>query len=94
MHLKVIGGKLGALDAEELTMNERAESGCQCRVGLQCVEGGIGRPWQLPQIAGRPFGRSKPAGVGVGFKPPKFLRRGDVVRIAIAGIGEIENPVG
>lgn len=35
-----------------------------------------------------------PAGVGVGFKPPKFLRRGDVVRIAIAGIGEIENPVG
>lgn len=35
-----------------------------------------------------------PAGVGVGFKPPKFLKRGDVVRIAIAGIGEIENPVG
>ncbi len=35
-----------------------------------------------------------PAGVGVGFKPPKFLRQGDVVRIAIGGIGEIENSVG
>ncbi|MGE3773210.1 MAG: fumarylacetoacetate hydrolase family protein [Gammaproteobacteria bacterium] len=35
-----------------------------------------------------------PAGVGVGFKPPKFLQAGDVVRIAIAGIGEIENRIG
>lgn len=34
-----------------------------------------------------------PAGVGVGFKPPKFLRAGDVVRIAIDGIGELENRV-
>lgn len=34
-----------------------------------------------------------PAGVGVGFKPPKFLQRGDEVRIAIAGIGELRNRV-
>ena len=34
-----------------------------------------------------------PAGVGVGFKPPKFLHKGDKVRIAIAGIGEIENRI-
>ncbi len=34
-----------------------------------------------------------PAGVGVGFKPPKFLQRGDTVRIAIAGIGEISNRI-
>ena len=34
-----------------------------------------------------------PAGVGVGFKPPKFLQAGDVVRIAIDGIGEIENHI-
>jgi 2-keto-4-pentenoate hydratase/2-oxohepta-3-ene-1,7-dioic acid hydratase in catechol pathway len=34
-----------------------------------------------------------PAGVGIGFKPPKFLRRGDLVRIAIDGIGVLENPV-
>lgn len=34
-----------------------------------------------------------PAGVGVGFKPPKFLQRGDTVRVAIAGIGEISNRI-
>jgi 2-keto-4-pentenoate hydratase/2-oxohepta-3-ene-1,7-dioic acid hydratase in catechol pathway len=34
-----------------------------------------------------------PAGVGIGSKPPKFLVEGDVVRIAIDGIGEIEGAV-
>jgi len=32
-------------------------------------------------------------GVGVGFNPPKFLRQGDVVRVAISGLGELNNPV-
>jgi 2-keto-4-pentenoate hydratase/2-oxohepta-3-ene-1,7-dioic acid hydratase in catechol pathway len=31
------------------------------------------------------------AGVGMGFKPPKWLGAGDVVRIEIDGIGAIEN---
>jgi 2-keto-4-pentenoate hydratase/2-oxohepta-3-ene-1,7-dioic acid hydratase in catechol pathway len=35
-----------------------------------------------------------PAGVGIGFNPPKFLRKGDVIRIEITGIGVLENPVG
>lgn len=34
-----------------------------------------------------------PAGVGIGFKPPKYLKAGDVVRIEIEGIGQIENAV-
>ena len=34
-----------------------------------------------------------PAGVGIGFKPPKYLLAGDVVRIEIDGIGALENPV-
>jgi 2-keto-4-pentenoate hydratase/2-oxohepta-3-ene-1,7-dioic acid hydratase in catechol pathway len=33
------------------------------------------------------------SGVGIGMKPPRLLKAGDVVRIAIEGIGEIENPV-
>jgi 2-keto-4-pentenoate hydratase/2-oxohepta-3-ene-1,7-dioic acid hydratase in catechol pathway len=33
-----------------------------------------------------------PAGVGIGFKPPKYLIPGDVARIEIAGIGVLENP--
>lgn len=35
-----------------------------------------------------------PVGVGLGFSPPRFLKKGDRVRIAVEGIGEIENPVG
>ena len=33
-----------------------------------------------------------PAGVGMGFSPPKWLRAGDSVRIEIDGIGAIDNP--
>ena len=32
-----------------------------------------------------------PAGVGMGFEPPRWLREGDVVRVEIDGIGAIEN---
>jgi 2-keto-4-pentenoate hydratase/2-oxohepta-3-ene-1,7-dioic acid hydratase in catechol pathway len=34
-----------------------------------------------------------PAGVGIAMKPPQLLKSGDVVRVAIDGIGEIENAV-
>lgn len=34
-----------------------------------------------------------PAGVGIGFDPPKYLKAGDVVRVEIDGIGMIENSV-
>ena len=34
-----------------------------------------------------------PAGVGVARTPPRFLRPGDVVRVAIEGLGAIEHPV-
>ena len=34
-----------------------------------------------------------PAGVGVARTPPRFLRPGDVVRVAIDGLGAIEHPV-
>jgi 2-keto-4-pentenoate hydratase/2-oxohepta-3-ene-1,7-dioic acid hydratase in catechol pathway len=34
-----------------------------------------------------------PVGVGLGFNPPQFLQKGDVVRIEIAGIGVLENQV-
>jgi len=41
--------------------------------------------------AGDVIATGTPAGVGIGFKPPRFLRNGDVVRIEIAGIGTLEN---
>jgi 2-keto-4-pentenoate hydratase/2-oxohepta-3-ene-1,7-dioic acid hydratase in catechol pathway len=35
-----------------------------------------------------------PEGVGIGMKPPQFLKAGDVVRCEIEGIGAIENRIG
>ena len=34
-----------------------------------------------------------PAGVGVGFTPPKFLKAGDVVRVEIEGVGVLRNAI-
>ncbi len=34
-----------------------------------------------------------PAGVGIGFKPPRYLVPGDTVRVSISGIGELTNPI-
>jgi 2-keto-4-pentenoate hydratase/2-oxohepta-3-ene-1,7-dioic acid hydratase in catechol pathway len=34
-----------------------------------------------------------PAGVGIGFDPPRYLQPGDVVRVSISGIGDLTNPV-
>ena len=35
-----------------------------------------------------------PAGVGLGFKPPKFLKAGDNVTMSITGLGTLSNPFG
>ena len=43
--------------------------------------------------AGTVIATGTPAGVGMGFDPPKFLKRGDVVRCEIEGIGVLENTV-
>lgn len=34
-----------------------------------------------------------PAGVGIGFDPPRFLRPGDRVAVTVEGIGTLSNPV-
>lgn len=34
-----------------------------------------------------------PAGVGIGFKPPKFLKAGDVMRLSIDHLGTLTNTV-
>jgi 2-keto-4-pentenoate hydratase/2-oxohepta-3-ene-1,7-dioic acid hydratase in catechol pathway len=43
--------------------------------------------------AGDVISTGTPAGVGIGFQPPKYLVPGDRVRIEIGGIGVLENPV-
>lgn len=34
-----------------------------------------------------------PAGVGIGFRPQRFLKPGDVVTVSIEGIGDLTNPI-
>jgi 2-keto-4-pentenoate hydratase/2-oxohepta-3-ene-1,7-dioic acid hydratase in catechol pathway len=47
----------------------------------------------FPLEPGTIIATGTPAGVGAGMQPPSFLADGDVVRIAIEGIGELSNPV-
>ena len=44
-------------------------------------------------VPGDVIATGTPAGVGISFDPPKYLRGGDRVRIEISGIGALENPV-
>lgn len=43
--------------------------------------------------AGTIISMGTPAGVGMGFEPPKFMKPGDVVTCEIEGIGRLTNPV-
>jgi len=47
----------------------------------------------VPLDPGDLIATGTPAGVGIGFKPPRYLKPGDEVRISISGIGELTNPV-
>lgn len=42
-------------------------------------------------LSGDIIATGTPAGVGIGFKPPKYLTHGDIIRTEIAGIGCLEN---
>lgn len=44
--------------------------------------------------AGDVLATGTPAGVGIGFTPPRFLAPGDVVRVSGTGLGVLENTVG
>jgi 2-keto-4-pentenoate hydratase/2-oxohepta-3-ene-1,7-dioic acid hydratase in catechol pathway len=44
--------------------------------------------------AGTIISMGTPAGVGMGFTPPRFLKTGDIVECEIQGIGKIKNIIG
>jgi 2-keto-4-pentenoate hydratase/2-oxohepta-3-ene-1,7-dioic acid hydratase in catechol pathway len=45
----------------------------------------------LVLVPGDIIATGTPAGVGIGFKPPRFLKNNDVVTVEISNIGRIEN---
>ena len=44
-------------------------------------------------IPGDIIATGTPVGVGIGFNPPKFLKTGDKLTIAISGLGELNNNI-
>ncbi len=44
-------------------------------------------------LAGDIIATGSPAGVGMGFTPPKYLQPGDEVVVDVTGVGELRNPV-
>lgn len=48
----------------------------------------------LTLLPGDVIATGTPEGVGIGFDPPRFLQRGDVVSIEIDHLGRLENRVG
>lgn len=47
----------------------------------------------LTLLPGDIIATGTPVGVGIGFTPPRFLRQGDVVRVAATGLGQLRNVV-
>lgn len=45
----------------------------------------------LTLLPGDVIATGTPAGVGIGFNPPRYLKSGDVVRCEVEGIGVLEN---
>ena len=61
---------------------------------IQKVEGAVSELSQgMTLKAGTIIAMGTPAWVGLGFKPPKFLKPGDVVTCEIEGIGKLENTI-
>ena len=82
------------------------EIGVRCYVNGELRQDGNTRQWiyGIPDViadlsagmtlkAGTIISMGTPAGVGMGFTPPRFLKKGDVVRCEADGIGNLTNIV-
>lgn len=54
---------------------------------IECISSGI------TLMPGDIIATGTPVGVGIGYNPPIFLKKGDVVSVTIDPIGTLENPV-
>ena len=75
-----VNGELRQNSNTELLLNSIAEIIEELSSGMTLLPGTI-------------IATGTPAGVGMGFDPPKFLRSGDVVECAVEGIGTLRNTV-
>jgi len=75
-----VNGELRQNSNTELMMTTISDALCQLTRGMTLKSGTI-------------IASGTPSGVGMGFKPPKFMSPGDVVRCEIDGIGTLENSI-
>jgi len=75
-----VNGELRQNSNTELMMTSISDALCQLTRGMTLKAGTI-------------IATGTPSGVGMGFKPPKFMSPGDVVRCEIDGIGTLENTI-
>ena len=75
-----VNGELRQNSNTELLLNNIAEIIQELSSGMTLLPGTI-------------IATGTPAGVGMGFDPPKFLKSGDVVECSIEGIGTLRNTV-
>ena len=75
-------------------INDELRQNSSTRYMIQTVGGAIAELSSgITLQAGTLIAMGTPAGVGMGFDPPRFLKPGDVVRCQIEKIGELTNPV-
>lgn len=75
-----VNGELRQDSNTELMINGIEKVICQLTQGMTLAAGTI-------------IAMGTPAGVGMGFTPPKFLQAGDIVKCEIEGIGAVTNEI-
>ena len=79
-------GALGAMSKKRVEISSTCTVFAESEVISQLSQG-------MTLQAGTIIAMGTPAGVGMGFEPPKFLKAGDVVTCEIEGIGKLTNEV-
>ncbi len=75
-------------------VNGECRQNSNTRYMIQTIGGAIAEiSAGMTLLAGSIIATGTPAGVGMGFDPPKFLKPGDTVRCHIEKIGDLTNPV-
>ena len=75
-----VNGELRQDSNTELMINSIEKVICELTQGMTLQAGTI-------------IAMGTPAGVGMGFQPPKFLKKGDIVKCEIEGIGTMTNKI-
>lgn len=76
-------------------VNDELRQDSNTSLQIQTVAGAVSELSQgMTLLKGTIIATGTPAGVGMGFTPPRFLKKGDKIRCEIEKIGVLENEIG